>query len=104
MRFVGVILAYATFVMVLAALVPPPRLHLIRYHGVLTPYSADRAAIVPAGVARDEEEGSAPCCGALLRRPAAAPCCGALLRRPAAAPCRTPPPPSAPTASAGPSC
>ncbi len=31
----------------LAALVPPPRLHLIRYHGVLAPASADRAQIVP---------------------------------------------------------
>ncbi len=29
------------------ALVPPPRLHLIRYHGVLAPASADRAQIVP---------------------------------------------------------
>ena len=32
----------------LAALVPPPRLHLIRYHGVLAPNAADRAIIVPA--------------------------------------------------------
>ena len=31
----------------LSALVPPPRLHLIRYHGVLAPASADRAQIVP---------------------------------------------------------
>lgn len=31
----------------LAALVPPPRLHLIRYHGVLAPAAADRAEIVP---------------------------------------------------------
>ena len=31
----------------LAALVPPPRLHLIRYHGVLAPASPDRAQIVP---------------------------------------------------------
>ena len=31
----------------LAALVPPPRVHLIRYHGVLAPNAADRALIVP---------------------------------------------------------
>ena len=31
----------------LAALVPPPRTHLIRYHGVLAPAAADRARIVP---------------------------------------------------------
>ncbi|MFA6109920.1 MAG: transposase, partial [Candidatus Latescibacterota bacterium] len=32
----------------LAALVPPPRQHLIRYHGVLAPHAADRGQIVPA--------------------------------------------------------
>ncbi len=31
----------------LAALVPPPRLNLLRYHGVLAPNAADRAQIVP---------------------------------------------------------
>ena len=31
----------------LAALVPPPRLNLIRYHGVLAPASPDRTQIVP---------------------------------------------------------
>ena len=31
----------------LAALVPPGRAHLIRYHGVLAPNAADRAQIVP---------------------------------------------------------
>ena len=31
----------------LAALVPPPRLNLVRYHGVLAPHAADRAQIVP---------------------------------------------------------
>lgn len=31
----------------LAALVPPPRLNLIRYHGVLAPAAPDRAHIVP---------------------------------------------------------
>jgi hypothetical protein len=32
----------------LAALVPPPRLNLIRYHGVLAPSARDRDQIVPA--------------------------------------------------------
>jgi hypothetical protein len=38
----------------LAALVPPPRMHLRRYHGVFAPHSSLRAAITPArpGVAR----------------------------------------------------
>ena len=31
----------------LAALVPPPRQNLVRYHGVLAPASPDRAQIVP---------------------------------------------------------
>ena len=31
----------------LAALVPPPRLNLIRYHGLLAPSAGDRAQIVP---------------------------------------------------------
>ena len=31
----------------LAALVPPPRLNLVRYHGVLAPNAADRGQIVP---------------------------------------------------------
>ena len=31
----------------LAALAPPPCMHLIRYHGVLAPHAADRALIVP---------------------------------------------------------
>ena len=31
----------------LAALVPPPRLNLVRYHGVLAPACPDRAQIVP---------------------------------------------------------
>jgi Putative transposase len=32
-----------------AALVPPPRMHLTRYHGVFAPHHALRAAITPAG-------------------------------------------------------
>ncbi len=41
----------------LAALVPPPRLNLVRYHGVLAPNAADRAQIVPG--AKEEVEASA---------------------------------------------
>ncbi len=33
----------------LAALVPPPRLNLIRYHGILAPSARDRTRIVPRG-------------------------------------------------------
>ncbi len=33
----------------LAALVPPPRINLVRYHGVLGPNAKDRDKIVPAG-------------------------------------------------------
>jgi hypothetical protein len=37
------------FIARLAALVPPPRMHLIRFHGVFAPHAALRAAITPAG-------------------------------------------------------
>ncbi len=50
---------------VLAALVPPPRLHLLRYHGVLAPRARDRGRIVPAKpVAEPAADGdtSAPPC------------------------------------------
>ena len=33
----------------LAALVPPPRFHLVRYHGVLGPCASERDRIVPVG-------------------------------------------------------
>ncbi len=33
----------------LAALVPPPRMHLTRYHGVFAPHSKLRVAVTPAG-------------------------------------------------------
>lgn len=36
-----------TFIGKLAALVPPPRAHLVTYHGVLAPAANWRAAIVP---------------------------------------------------------
>jgi hypothetical protein len=37
------------FIARLAALVPPPRRHLTRYHGVLALHSSLRALITPAG-------------------------------------------------------
>jgi hypothetical protein len=37
------------FIARLAALVPKPRAHLIRYHGVVAPASALRAQVVPSG-------------------------------------------------------
>ncbi len=38
------------FMQRLAALIPCPRLHLIRFHGVLAPHAKLRAALVPAVV------------------------------------------------------
>ncbi len=38
-----------TFISRLAALVPKPRVHLTRYHGVFAPHSALRATVTPAG-------------------------------------------------------
>ena len=40
----------------LAALVPPPRLNLARYHGVLAPNAADRGQIVPGPKPGPKEE------------------------------------------------
>ncbi len=53
------------FMQRLAALVPRPRLHLIRFHGVLAPNAGLRAAIVPgqaqnAGVPADKHAHGAP--------------------------------------------
>ena len=41
----------------LAALVPPPRVHLTRYHGVFAPHAALRSAITPAGRGRSRGSG-----------------------------------------------
>ncbi len=38
----------------LAALVPPPRLNLVRYHGVLAPNARERKQIVPSLPVADE--------------------------------------------------
>ena len=43
------------FMQRLAALVPRPRLHLIRFHGVLAPNARLRAAIVPGAAEKPSE-------------------------------------------------
>ena len=45
----------------LAALVPPPRINLVRYHGVLAPAARNRAGIVP-GTAVSNETRTQDCC------------------------------------------
>lgn len=44
-----IVLEPLDFLARLAALVPPPRRHLTRFHGVFAPHAALRAAITPAG-------------------------------------------------------
>jgi hypothetical protein len=44
----------------LAALVPPPRFHLVRYHGILGPCAGRRCHVVPCQETQDREEGSQP--------------------------------------------
>jgi hypothetical protein len=43
-----IVMSPLEFMQRLAALVPPQRLHLIRFHGVLAPHAKLRAAIVPS--------------------------------------------------------
>ena len=40
----------------LAALVPPPRFHLVRYHGSLGPCASERDQVVPAGRVAENED------------------------------------------------
>ena len=55
----------------LAALVPPPRFHLLRYHGVLAPRARARERIVPAQPVAEpsaaDGSASAASCGHRLR-------------------------------------
>ena len=63
-----IVLEPLDFMARLAALVPPPRVHQTRYHGVLAPGSALRAAVTPSGRGQgaskhsqaQAEEGGAP--------------------------------------------
>jgi hypothetical protein len=63
----------------LAALVPPPRMHLTRYHGIFAPHSKLRVAVTPAGRGKGKkppaEEGAdnpaTPCGDELVEAPEA---------------------------------
>ena len=44
----------------LAALVPPPRAHLTRFHGVLAPHAKIRSQVVPAERPKPEGESAVP--------------------------------------------
>ncbi len=59
-----IVMSPLEFMQRLAALVPRPRLHLIRFHGVLAPNAKLRAAIVPSAPANanasSAEHGDAP--------------------------------------------
>ena len=67
-----IVMAPLEFMQRLAALVPRPRLHLIRFHGVLAPNAKLRALVVPAcpdeDVAASELAAAEPACE--HRRPA----------------------------------
>ena len=53
-----IVMSPLEFLQRLAALVPRPRLHLIRFHGVLAPHAKLRAAIVPSPVDDAPEQAS----------------------------------------------
>ena len=48
-----IVMSAQEFMQRLAALVPRPRLHLIRFHGVLAPHAKLRAAIIPQPAHKD---------------------------------------------------
>jgi hypothetical protein len=50
----------------LAALVPPPRFNLVRYHGVLAPAASWRSRIIP--MALSEETGSLDCTACIVKK------------------------------------
>ncbi|MFT5356266.1 MAG: hypothetical protein ACI9KE_003489 [Polyangiales bacterium] len=50
----SVLLDPLDFVSRLCPLIPPPRFHMLRYHGVLAGHSRDRAEVVPQESAKDE--------------------------------------------------
>lgn len=58
----------------LSRLIPPPRIHRHRYHGVLAPHARLRAAVVAIGRAKPDEAGPDQAAGAsLTRAPLASP-------------------------------
>ena len=52
-----IVMSPLEFMQRLAALVPRPRLHLIRFHGVLAPHAELRAAIVPSPAQNTRHDG-----------------------------------------------
>ena len=59
------------FMQRLAELVPRPRLHLIRFHGVLAPNAKLRSLMVPPGPPRDEQAAGVAAAAALCEVEAA---------------------------------
>jgi hypothetical protein len=59
-----IVMSPLEFMQRLAALVPPPRLHLIRFHGVLAPHAKLRPRIVPSVPAN-----AAPACDHDVQHP-----------------------------------
>jgi ribosomal protein S27E len=55
-----IVLEPLDFIARLAALVPPPRVHLTRFHGVFAAHAALRASITPAGRGAGREQRAAP--------------------------------------------
>ena len=66
-------LAPQAFMARLAALVPAPRLHLVRYHGLLAPRSRHRRDVVPAGREEEAAATAAPAAAAATPVPAPVP-------------------------------
>ena len=55
-----IVMSPLEFMQRLAALVPRPRLHLIRFHGVLAPHATLRTAIVTLPVQRSRQPSTQP--------------------------------------------
>lgn len=69
----------------LAALVPPPRFHLARHHGILGPCASERDRVVPAGA--ESSRPTVPCSGsAAMEEPTLQPRTGPSASRPASPP------------------
>ena len=72
----------AQFIEKLAALVPAPRTHLVRYHGILDPAAKWRAAIVPAIPDSESATAGHPGCAARLSVTPDSPAAGPALAPP----------------------
>ena len=60
----------------LSVLIPPPRFHLLRFHGLLAPRAQLRSAVVPRSN-RDAELGGGPALSPSPPEPRSRPCSGA---------------------------